>query len=139
MSNKRKDFSDSVIMDALDACDYSITKAAVKLGVTSSTLYRWINQSDNLRKYRFMQIEQHALLAREKIEQIIKQADYLDPRQMGAVISACKIFLDKAEANKLNIEGEVSHKHGMDEAAADLVDKLINECLGEDDSDILTD
>lgn len=137
--SKRKDFEDSQIMDALDASDYSVHKAAAMLSVTPQTLYRWINQSDNLRKYRFMQIEAHALMARDKIEQIISQADYLDPRQMGSVISACKIFLDKAEANKLNIEGEVAHKHGLDDSAADLVDKLINECLGEDDSDILAD
>jgi len=138
MSSKRKDFPDSVIMDALDANDYSIFKAADMLGIASSTLYTWINSSDNLRKYRYMQIEAHGLLAREKIEAILTQADHLDPRQMGHVLSAAKIFMDKAEANKLNIEGEVSHKHGIDKAASDLVDKLIQECL-DDDLDVLTD
>ena len=133
MKKKRGDFQDSQIMDALDACDYSITKAAGMLGVAASTLYTWVNDSDNLRKYRFMQIEQHALLAREKIEQIIKHADALDPRQMGAVISACKLFMDKAEANKLSVEGSVSHTHGIDDDAASLVDKLIQECEEEED------
>lgn len=132
MSNKRKDFQDSQIMDALDACDYSIHKASDMLGITPSTLYRWVNQSDNLRKYRGMQIESHALKAREKLEQIIEGADHLDPRQMGPIISACKIFMDKAEANKLNIEGDVSHTHGIDKSAADLLQNLIDECNDED-------
>ena len=127
-AHKRSDFKDSQIMDALDASNYSIGKAAEVLGVTSSTLYRWIKQSDNLRKYRGMQIEAHALLAREKIEQIINQADHLDPRQMSAVISACKLFMDKAEADKLSIDGDLSVNHGIDKTSAELLQNLIDEC-----------
>jgi hypothetical protein len=132
MSNKRKkrhQFTDSQIHDALDAAEMSITRAADYLGVHSTTLYRWINSEDNLRKYRIMQIESHALMAREKIAEIIKHGDHLDPRQMSAIIGACKIFMDKAEANKLSIEGDMSLKHGVDKSAAELIDRLINECL----------
>lgn len=130
--SKRKDFQDSEIMNALDACEYSVGRAAQMLGVAESTLYRWINDSENLKKYKAYMIETHALLARSKVEQILKHADYLDPKQMGHIISAAKLFMDKAEASKLHLEGEVSLEAGLNAEATDLLKKLLDEEQGEE-------
>lgn len=130
--HKRSDFKDSEIHDALDATDMNVSKASELLGVHKNTLYRWMNEDPNLKEYQRASISTQALLAREKIESIIKGADHLDPRQMGHVISACKIFIDKAEATKLQVDGAMEHDHTLDISASDMVQKLIDDCSKED-------
>lgn len=126
-SNKRKDTPDSKIMDALDASDYSIHRASTRLGVRPSTLYYWISDSPNLKKYIAHRLDFDAVKAREKLEQMLEQADALDPRQMGHVIQICKILLDKAEANKSQLEID----HVLDVGVNEEIEKKIRDLLGE--------
>jgi hypothetical protein len=127
-TNKRKDTPDSKIMDALDASDYSIHRASTRLGVHPSTLYRWISDSPNLKKYIAHRLEFDAVKAREKLEHMLEHADALDPKQMGHVISICKILLDKAEANKAQLEID----HVLDVSVNEEVESKIRKLLGEE-------
>jgi transposase-like protein len=91
-------------MDALDACDYSIHKAATRLGIQANTLYHWIRKSENLSKYIAYRLQFDAVKAREKLEGILEQVDHLNPAMLGHVIQVCKILLDKAEADKTDVQ-----------------------------------
>lgn len=124
--NKRKDYPDSVIMNALDACNYSIPKAAERLGVRPNTLYHWIQTSDNLRQYRNMKLEMDAVTAREKLNDMLAKLDALDPRVSGHVISICKILIDKAEANKMD-NSPMKVQHEIDKDLEDKIRKLLGE------------
>ena len=123
--NKRKHIQDSVIMDALDACEYSVHKAAVRVGVTSATMYRWIQKSDNLKKYIAWRLDFDAVKAREKLEFMMENVDCLDPKTMGNVIAICKILLDKAESNK--VDTNVTNTITVDSALEDRIKKLLGE------------
>lgn len=127
MSKKRQDYTDSEIMDALDSTDYNVSAAAKRLGIQTTTLNRWIRESDNLRKYIQWRIEGDAVKARDRLNEILEQADHLDPRQMGHVISVCKILLDKVEADRNHLSVEGALNHGIDPDAVDLINKLLGE------------
>jgi hypothetical protein len=127
MTNKRKDFNDSEIMDALDAESYNITKAAGRLGVRPNTLYKWVKESENLTTYISFRTESDAVRARDKLDEILSSADTLDPRQMGHIISICKILLDKQEADKNHLEVDQTNTHTIDKDLEDKIKKLLEE------------
>ena len=120
---KRKHYPDSKIMDALDACDYAISKAALRLGIASSTLYTWVRNSPNLNKYIANRLELDALKARDKLEEILEKADALDPKFTGNVIQVCKILMDKVEPDRQQLD--TNHKLEIDVDLNDKINKLL--------------
>lgn len=100
---KRKDYTDGDVLDAINATNGSIPKAAEKLGIASGTLYDWIRKSDNLSCLINRQREMDALLARDKLNYMLNTLDAVDPKYTGHIISICKIMLDKVEADKSSI------------------------------------
>lgn len=127
MANKRKDFQDSQIMDALDAENYNVSKAAGRLGVQPNTLYKWIKDSENLSNYVKLRTDADAVKARDKLNFILEHADSLDPRQMGHIISICKILIDKAESDKSDININQQTKHKIDEDLKDKIQRLLED------------
>ena len=97
--SKRDDFTDSQIMDALDACNYNVRLASDRLGIMPNTLYRWIKNSKNLTKYIADRLGFDAVRARDKLNEILDKADPMDTKYTNNVISICKILLDKSEAD----------------------------------------
>ena len=124
--NRRKDFEDSVIMDALDACDYSIPKAAVRLGVQTSTLYGWVDKSHNLKTYVRLKLELDAVTAREKVHEIM-QLDHHDPKFTGHVLGACKLMIDKADSTKVQVDSNAAIDLTVDGDLSDTLKKLLGE------------
>lgn len=114
-------------MDALDAESYNITKAAGRLGVRPNTLYKWVKESENLATYISFRTESDAVRARDKLDEILSSADTLDPRQMGHIISICKILLDKQEADKNHLEVDQTNTHTIDKDLEDKIKKLLEE------------
>ena len=123
---KRKDFEDSTIMDALDACEYSIPKAAQRLGVGVAHFYNWIDKSPNLKSYIRLKLELDAVNAREKVQEIM-QLDHNDPKFTGHVLGACKLLIDKADASKLQVDGTQSVSHTVDDELGETIRKLLGE------------
>ena len=123
-NGKRGDYPDSKIMDALDAANYSIRKAAERLGVCEATLYRWIKDSANLSKYLNLKLETDALKAREKLNDILDKLDFNDSKFTGHVISVCKILLDKVEADKqeMHMTQETTIDQDLEEKVRRLLD-----------------
>jgi hypothetical protein len=121
--NKRKDFTDSQIMDALDASEYNITKAAKLLTVNPQYLYKWVRDDDNLKGYLRMRVESDAVKARDKLNEILELANALDPKQMGHVVQICKILLDKQEADKQQLD--IHTQHSVDEELNEKIKKLL--------------
>ena len=125
---KRKDYTDSAIMDALDAANYSLTEAARFLGVSYPTLRNWVLKSDNLGPYMRNRQADQAIRAREALDEILNAMDAHDPRQASILKDTAKILLDKFEATKLDITSDNTHKVSVDK---ELDDKL-KELLGDD-------
>lgn len=117
---KRKDFEDSTIMDALDACEYSIPKAAQRLGVGVAHFYNWIDKSPNLKNYVRLKLELDAVNAREKVQEILG-LDLHDPKFTGHVLSAAKLLIDKADSTKIQVDGSTAVELSV---AADLSDAI---------------
>jgi transposase-like protein len=127
MPNKRKDFTDSQIMDALDAEELNVSRAAGRLGIAPNTLYQWIKKSPNLKGYLQMRTETDAVKARDKLNRILDLADELDPRQMGHIITICKILIDKQEADKQQLDVNQHTKLEVDSEIQDKIRKLLDE------------
>lgn len=122
---KRQQINDSEIMDALDASNGHVGRAASKLGVTNGTLSKWILESENLKKYQSMRRSQDAIKARDKLNDIMDTLEHEDPRFTGHVIKVCQILLDKAEADKHEVNQTNINK--MDEELAKKIDQLIGD------------
>lgn len=124
---KRDEIPDSKIMDALDAEEYNIKRAAARLGIKPNTLYKWIKDSENLKKYVDLRIENDAVRARDKLSEMLEYGDALDPRQMGHIISICKILLDKAEADRQSLDISQQTTHKIDKELQDKIRDLLDE------------
>ena len=106
---KRKNFTDNMIIDAMEACNHSIRKASERLGVTYGTLSKWITESDNLRGLIALKLSSDACKARDLLGELLglinNKSDLLeDTKQQAILVTICKIFLDKFESNKSSIE-----------------------------------
>lgn len=115
MTNIRKQIPDSEIMDALDAADMKTSVAADTLGVTMGTLARWIRESPNLAEYKRGQLASRAAVAWEKLEEIVEQLDHTDKDFTGHVVKACKIMIDKVDADKTEIQQNNTFREDKDE------------------------
>lgn len=122
---KRDDFTDSEIMDALEAEGMHVARAAGRLGIGINTLYTWLANDPNLKKFRSWRTQHDAVSARDKLKDILERADELDPRQMGHVINICKILLDKAEADKT--EAKIDVNGGINQELEDKLKKLLGD------------
>lgn len=125
---KRDNYPDSAIMDALDACDYSIKLASQRLGIAQQTLYKWVycdNKSDNLKKYIQMKLEYDGIRAREKLVEMLDCLNWEDAKFTGNVIQVCKTLLDKAEADLTKTEVQQTNK--IDIKADENIRRLLGE------------
>lgn len=125
MNIRRKDFTDSQIMDVLDANDYDIKQAASSLGIATTTLRRWIIQSENLSTYHRLKIAEGAVKAREKLEYMLEHLDCLDPKSSGTVLGVCKTLMDKYEPDLSKVESK--NEISVDKQLEDKIKKLLGE------------
>ena len=121
---KRSKVTNNEIMDALDATGFSLLKASKLLGVGKTTLFKWVNADPTLKAYRSQQLGLDAVKARDVLNNILENADHMDTRVMGHVISVCKLLLDKAEADKQDMN--VSHEHKIDKELDAKINKLMD-------------
>ena len=110
-------------MDAIEAAEYNITEASRRLGIRRTNLSAWIRNEDNLRNFVKHRIEMDAVKARDKLNEILSLADSLDPKQMGHVVNICKILLDKAEADKSQVDVTTHNK--IDDELNEKIKKLL--------------
>ena len=120
---KRDDYSDNDIIDALESCNYAIPAAAKKLGVGNATLYKWIQASPNIKAHQQFKLGMDAVKAREVLNQILDE-HHGDAKKLREIIAVCKILLDKAEADKQDVEIKETHKLDKE------LEEKLNELLG---------
>ena len=121
----RRDYPDSKIMDALDAGDYNINRAAEILGLHVPTLRNWIIKSENLSKYTAYKQAEGAVKAREKLDYMLDNLDADDPRAAGILTTICKTLMDKYEPDLL--KSETDHRVEIDKALEDKINKLLGD------------
>jgi hypothetical protein len=122
----RSEYTDSEIMDALDASFGNINDAAKRMGLHCNTLRAWIRNSPSLSTYVQLLTESRA----EEIETVfmdIVRASRNDPAMTGYAISAGKILLDKIKANKL----DVNHSGTITNEISDDAKARLKELLGD--------
>lgn len=122
---KRGDYPDSKIMDALDMCDYNVTKAGQALGVSTQTLRNWIRRSDSLTNYLSMRQGRQADKARDKLDEILDLLDPADPRHASVLAGVAKMLLDKYEPDLMKTTN--THKHEVDEE----IEQKLKDLFGE--------
>lgn len=105
---KFDDFNLNDIFNALDACEFNLSKTASMLGIAGHTMRKWARDKEQVRKYIAFRTADDAARARDRLNEILESADINDPKVMGHVVSVCKILLDKNEADKQEVESNVN-------------------------------
>lgn len=122
--NKRDLTTDNEILDALDACDGHVGRAALCIGVTTNTLSRWILDSDSLKAHAAHRREQDGMRARDKLNEILDDLDHRIPEFTGHVIRVCRTLLDKSEADKMDIKQTTVNK--LDRETEKKIDAMLD-------------